>query len=684
LEPTLQAINVSATDTESGVNRVEFLWHDADWSNPDWDWLGADSYGGDGWSWNFDTSAEIEQRGGAFYIWAFDWTGNWIGAGVWNLGIDRTPPSSNVQPLPAESPANFTVNWSGTDNLASSLLYDIQYSDNGGAWIDWQVMASNTSSAFTGTNNHTYAFRSRAHDEAGNVEPWPELPDAQTTVVVLNDDLIFTDGFETTNLSAWASCVTDGGDLSVSAAAALVGSHGMQAVIDDNIAIYCIDDTPNAEPRYRARFYFDPNSIPMANGNSHYILYGYTGATIVVTRVELRRSSGTYQIRAGIVNDGSTWKNTSSYIITDAPHFIEIDWKASSASGANNGYLTLWIDGMQKQNLPNIDNDTRRIDQVRLGAVAGIDSGTRGTYYFDAFESRRETYIGPEDGGATPTPTPTATKTATPTATATFTPTPTGGPTFTPTWSPTPTPSATSTPTSEATFTPTPTNTPTRTPTPTPTNTPTTSSDLIFADGFESGDLSAWSSCVTDSGDLIASSAAKIVGNYGMQISVNDNNSAYCIDESPNGEKSYRARFYFDPNTISMVSGDAHYLFFGMKSPSPVVLRVDIRGYTGNYTVRAGLVNDGTTWAWSSWTSISDAPHSIEFYWKAATGPGTNDGGLTLWIDGVQQANLTGIDNDTRQIDLIQLGAVGGIDTGTRGTYYFDDFVSTRTSYIGP
>ena len=42
-----------------------------------------------------------------------------------------------------------------------------------------------------------------------------------------------------------------------------------------------------------------------------------------------------------------------------------------------------------------VDNDTRRIDGVQLGAVSGIDKGTRGTYYFDAFESQRQTYIGP-------------------------------------------------------------------------------------------------------------------------------------------------------------------------------------------------------------------------------------------------------------------------------------------------
>jgi hypothetical protein len=29
------------------------------------------------------------------------------------------------------------------------------------------------------------------------------------------------------------------------------------------------------------------------------------------------------------------------------------------------------------------------------GTFSGIDAGTRGTYYFDAFESGRQTYIGP-------------------------------------------------------------------------------------------------------------------------------------------------------------------------------------------------------------------------------------------------------------------------------------------------
>ena len=42
-----------------------------------------------------------------------------------------------------------------------------------------------------------------------------------------------------------------------------------------------------------------------------------------------------------------------------------------TAAGANNGWLTLWIDGAQ------------------LGGLSGIDAGTSGTAYFDAFGSRR-------------------------------------------------------------------------------------------------------------------------------------------------------------------------------------------------------------------------------------------------------------------------------------------------------
>jgi hypothetical protein len=185
--------------------------------------------------------------------------------------------------------------------------------------------------------------------------------------------------------------VTDSGDLSVTAAAALAGStRGMQALIDNNSAIYVTDSSPAAETRYRARFYFDPNSIPMSSGNRHYLFYGLSGSSTVVLRVELIYSSSAYQLRAELVNNSSSWTTSSWFVISDAPHAIEVDWRSGSAGG-----LTLWIDGVQRADLTGVNNSTRRIDGVRLGALDGLDSGTRGTYYFDAFDSRRTSYIGP-------------------------------------------------------------------------------------------------------------------------------------------------------------------------------------------------------------------------------------------------------------------------------------------------
>ena len=207
--------------------------------------------------------------------------------------------------------------------------------------------------------------------------------------------MIFADSFESGNLSAWTASVVDAGDLSVAPGAALVGSQGLQAVIDDVNVLSVTSDHPNLEPRYRVRFYFDPNSISMASGNAHIILRGYSGSSTVVLRVEFGYSGTAYQFRAGLMDDGTTWTETNWVTLSDAPHAIELDWRAATSVGSNNGGLTLWLDGVQQADLTGIDNDTRRIDKALLGALAGMDTGTIGTYYFDAFESRRQTYIGP-------------------------------------------------------------------------------------------------------------------------------------------------------------------------------------------------------------------------------------------------------------------------------------------------
>jgi hypothetical protein len=217
---------------------------------------------------------------------------------------------------------------------------------------------------------------------------------ATATVTVTVTESIFGDGFESGDLSAWSAAVTDDGDLSVTGEARLVGAYGLQAVIDDNHSLYLLDSTPVSEPRYRARFYFDPNSITMAHLDSHQIFGGFDGGGSVL-RLQLRFYNGGYQIRVSVRHDDGSRSYTSYYTISDGPHFVEVDWQAATADGAIDGSLSLWIDGQLRQTLSGIDNDTRRVEGTWLGPWSGLDTGTRGTYYLDAFQSQRQSYIGP-------------------------------------------------------------------------------------------------------------------------------------------------------------------------------------------------------------------------------------------------------------------------------------------------
>jgi bacillopeptidase F len=241
-------------------------------------------------------------------------------------------------------------------------------------------------------------------DNGGTANGGVDTSAVQTRTITVNaapaSDLIFQDGFESGSFSAWSGRQDGENDLSVTAGAAMGGGFGLAALIDNNTSMWVRDDTPDNEARYRARFYFDPNSIPMAGGNAFRILAARSGNINVgvdVARLELRRNTTNtaYQVRASIGDDWGGFFYTAWYTIADGPTAIEIDWQAATADGANDGSLTLWTAGVLRQTLSGIDNDTLRVNSVRLGPLQGIDTATRGTVYFDGFVSRRSTYIGP-------------------------------------------------------------------------------------------------------------------------------------------------------------------------------------------------------------------------------------------------------------------------------------------------
>jgi len=97
------------------------------------------------------------------------------GSGRSHFGIDRVAPSSSVSLLPPTTvETKFAVQWGGSDDRSGIRWYDIQYRDGErGEWTDWQVGVTQIAAIFSGQPGHTYCFRARAMDNAGNWEPYP-------------------------------------------------------------------------------------------------------------------------------------------------------------------------------------------------------------------------------------------------------------------------------------------------------------------------------------------------------------------------------------------------------------------------------------------------------------------------------------------------------------------------------
>lgn len=192
--------------------------------------------------------------------------------------------------------------------------------------------------------------------------------------------------FEANNLAEFDATDTDGGELSTSAAAAMHGVYGMQANINltDTSSKYGQITYAN-KSRIRFGFYFDPNTITMADTDTAYIAGG--GAIIGDSdyRVLFKYNIvGGYQLAVYVTTDVGA--STSAYFgITDASHWIECDFKRSSAPGADDGFAKLWVDTVDASpdtELANVDDDTLDHDNINVG-VGSVDATIDGTLYFD-------------------------------------------------------------------------------------------------------------------------------------------------------------------------------------------------------------------------------------------------------------------------------------------------------------
>jgi hypothetical protein len=182
--PTI-ILSANANDADSGVSHVEFIYHSNDWLSSDWQIIGTDQDGTDGWGISLDANDYPEQKGAAFFANIYDWAGNWAGSGAWEIRFDRTSPVTNLLTLnPYQQSTAIQLQWSGTDNISGIEYYQLQFKIDSGDWSNYFPSPSSAKNSlwYVGQTGKDYDFRIRGVDIAGNLESFTENPETSTSI----------------------------------------------------------------------------------------------------------------------------------------------------------------------------------------------------------------------------------------------------------------------------------------------------------------------------------------------------------------------------------------------------------------------------------------------------------------------------------------------------------------------
>jgi hypothetical protein len=110
------------------------------------------------------------------------------------ITLDFTPPTAHIEVPMDVSEDTFLINNSESDNVSGVAYYEIEYRYGNGSWTPWKghFTHQDTWHWFTGEDGHTYSFRIRAMDNAGNLGQFEEAGNT-TTVNILAPTVNITD-----------------------------------------------------------------------------------------------------------------------------------------------------------------------------------------------------------------------------------------------------------------------------------------------------------------------------------------------------------------------------------------------------------------------------------------------------------------------------------------------------------
>lgn len=100
---------------------------------------------------------------------------------AWVPRTDTAPPETTITMITRKD-NGYLVQWGGRDDISGIAGYDVQVRQlPQGGWNNWKQDSGETAAWFGPDEGKHFAFRVRARDGVGNLEPWPANADRDST-----------------------------------------------------------------------------------------------------------------------------------------------------------------------------------------------------------------------------------------------------------------------------------------------------------------------------------------------------------------------------------------------------------------------------------------------------------------------------------------------------------------------
>jgi hypothetical protein len=491
---------------------------------------------------------------------------------------DTTAPTAPANLTTTASPSNVNLTWNtSTDNVGISG-YDIYRNGS----LLTSVGQVTTYSDTNVTLGATYQYQVKARDGVGNISSF------SNTAAVTIQSLLFSDGFESGNLSAWTTVT----NLAVQQQDVYSGAFGARATSSGSAASYASKSltTSQSDLYYNLRF-----KILSQGSTSVYLQRFRTSSNGAIAGV-LVSSTGKLAYHNDVASPATT--TTSTLVVTkNVWHQLETHLKINGALSQ----VEVWYDGARITALSRTDNfGTSPIGRIHVGDLQSTD------VYNVAFDEvgANASFI---DTGGIPTPTPTSTP------------------------SPTPTPGA----------------------------------SLPFSDGFESGNLSAWTAVT----NLVVQQQDVFSGAFAARATSSGSAASYASKTLSTSLSDLYYNSHF--KLVSQGNTSAYLQNFRTSTNGPIV---------AVFVSNTGKLSYHNDFAPATTASTIVVSQNVWHQLQTHVHINSTSSQIEVWYDGAPVTALSKTDNfGTTLIGRIHLG-----DNQTSHIYNIDfDEVEVNNSFIG-